>query len=406
MAVVRALCGVRYDPARVGDLGRVVAPPYDVISPAQQATLYEQSPHNVVRLILPREAERAAAAAATLQAWMAAGVLRRDPAPALYPYVQTFRLGDGTVRCREGILCRLGLEDFSTGVVRPHERTFPGPKADRLALLRATGANLSAIFGLYAAPGASMRDWLGPVTDGPPLIDIAHEGGASDRVWCVTDATTIARVQAALAPQTVFIADGHHRYETALMYWQERGRPEGAASVLAFLANMDQDGLVILPTHRLVRGPLPVSPATLETRLAERFTVAPLPAASARGRGEIDCVLPDRRLRLRARADAAGALADLPPVVRALDVSLLHGAILEPLLQVRADALAFTHEDGEAIAAVEDGRAAAAFLLNAPSLAEVRRVCLAGELMPEKSTYFYPKLLSGLLLNLVGPPWA
>ncbi len=405
MAVIRALAAVRYDPAHVGDLARVVAPPYDVISPAQQQALYDASPYNVVRLDLAREAERAASAAETLRAWMAAGVLRRDPAPALYVYEQTFRLHDGTVKRREGIVCRLGLEEFSSGVVRPHERTFPGPKADRLALMRATGATLSLIFGLYAAPGASVDAWLGGAPSAPPLIDIARPGGDTDRVWRVTDAAAIARVQAALAPQTVFIADGHHRYETALAYWRERGRPESAGNVLAFLANMDQEGLVILPTHRLVRGPLALDAATLVARLGERFVVEPLPAGRARMAGEIDCVLPDRRLRLRARRGTTDALRAIPAAVRVLDLSLLHGAILEPLLHVRPDGLAFTHEDDEAIAAVTTGEATAAFLLNAPSLAEVRAVCLAGELMPEKSTYFYPKLLSGLVFDLIGPPW-
>jgi uncharacterized protein (DUF1015 family) len=404
MAVVRPLAAVRYDPARVGDLARVVAPPYDVISPAQQAALYDASPYNVVRLILAREADRAATAAATLRAWLDAGVLRQDGEPGLYVYVQTFRLPDGAVQRREGIICRLGLEEFASGVVRPHERTFPGPKADRLALLRATAANLSPIFGLYAQPGVALRDWLGPVTDMPPVIDIRRENGDTDRLWRVTDAAAIARVQAALAPHTMFIADGHHRYETALNYWKEQGRPESASCVLAFVANMDQEGLVILPTHRLVRAPLALDAASLAARLTDRFVVEPLPARP-RVAGEIDCVLPDRRLRLRARPGTAAGLRDVPEIVRGLDLSLLHGAILEPLLHVRPEALAFTHDDAEATRAVETGAAAAAFLLNAPSLAEVRAVCLAGELMPEKSTYFYPKLASGLVFSPVGPPW-
>ena len=158
MAVVSPFRALRYDPARVGDLAPVVAPPYDVISPAQQEALYARSPYNVVRLILPREAARAEAAAATLRDWMASGVLARDREPALYFYSQEFSLKDGSRHRRDGVLCRLGLEEFGTGVVRPHERTFPGPKADQLALLRATGAYLSPIFGLYARPGERLRD--------------------------------------------------------------------------------------------------------------------------------------------------------------------------------------------------------------------------------------------------------
>jgi uncharacterized protein (DUF1015 family) len=208
-----------------------------------------------------------------------------------------------------------------------------------------------------------------------------------------------------LAPKTIIIADGHHRYETALAYRDERPGSEAARWVLACLANMEEEGVVILPTHRLVRGPLRVAPDALVRGVAEWFEAAPLPAGRPRGAGEIDLVLPGERVRLRPRAAAAARLTHLPPVVRALDVAVLHGVILEPLLGLHAEDLEFTHDDAEALAAVEAGRAAAAFLLNPPTMAEVRRVCLAGELMPEKSTYFYPKIASGLVFQLVGPPW-
>src|SRR5439155_1020926 len=261
----------------------------------EQAELYARSPYNVIRLILPREAERGAAAACTLREWIAAGILAPDPEPALYLYTQQFSLPDGSTRQRDGLLCRLRLEDFSSGVVRPHERTLPGPKADRLALLRATGANLSAIFGLYARPGEPVRELLAGAQLGAPLVDVS----GWHQLWRVTDASAIARVEAALADQTIIIADGHHRYETPLAYRDEQPGNEAAAYILAYLANMDE----------------------------------------------------------------------------------------------------------EAVAAVAAGRAAAAFLLNPPSMAEVREVCLAGEVMPEKSTYFYPRLATGLLFSLVGPPW-
>ncbi len=404
MAVVTPLAGVRYDPARVGALRDVIAPPYDVISSAEQTALYARSPYNVVRLVLARDADRGAAAAATLRAWMENGVLRQDGAPALYPYTQTFALSDGAVRTRAGVICRLRLEDFASGVVRPHERTLPGPKADRLAVLRATGAHLSPIFGLCARAGATLAELVGAAAGAPPVIDVTEDGGNVHRLWRVTDPAAIARVQAALTPETVIIADGHHRYETALAYRDERGGAGGSASVLAFLCHTEQEGLVILPTHRLVRGPLGLDAAALAARLAENFTLEPVPAGRPRAAGEIDCLLADRRLRLRARPAATAHLAHLPPALRALDVALLHGAILDPL-RVSVDALEFTHDDAEAARVVASGRAAAAFCLNPPSLAEVRAVCMAGELMPEKSTYFYPKLASGLVFDLVGPPW-
>jgi len=403
MAVVSPFRALRYDAAHVGDLGAVVAPPYDVISAAQQDALYARSPWNVVRLILPRERERAAAAAATLSAWIDSGVLALDPEPALYFYSQEFSLSDGTRHRRDGVLCRLGLEEFASGVVRPHERTFPGPKADQLALLRATGAYLSPIFGLYARPGERLRDVAGIA--GAPLVELTEEHGETHRLWRVTDVLAVARVAAALAPETIFIADGHHRYETALAYRAERGA-EGPSSILAFISNMEEPGLVVLPTHRLVRTPLRLPAADLEASLRQSFAVEPLPPHGRRPAGALDVVLPDRRLRLHPRAPALARVAGLPPTIRGLDVAVLHRAILDPILGVASGDLEFTHEDGEAFEAVASGRATAAFLLNPPSVGAVRAVCLAGELMPEKSTYFYPKLASGLVFDLAARPAA
>jgi uncharacterized protein (DUF1015 family) len=401
MAVVRPLNGLRYDAARVGEMGDVLAPPYDVITPAEQAELYARSPHNVVRLILPQDKDRGQAAVRTLRDWVESGVLATDPTPAIYLYSQQFSLSDGSTHRRDGVICRLQLEDFSSGVVRPHERTLPGPKADRLALLRATGANLSPIFGLYARPGEVVRELLGAAALGAPVVDVGHW----HQLWRITDPAAIARFQQALAAETVVIADGHHRYETALAYRDEQQGNEHARHVLAYLANIDEEGVIVLPTHRLVRPPLPLAPDALEARLTESFTVERLAAASRRQSGEIDCVLADRRLRLRARAAATAALADLPAALRPLDVELLERAILRPVLGLTPEELDFTHDDEEAIDAVTARRAAAAFLLNPPSLAAVRDVCMAGEVMPQKSTYFYPKLASGLVFSLIGPPW-
>jgi len=398
MAVVTPFRALRYDPARVGNLDAVVAPPYDVISPAQRDALYDRSPWNVVRLILPREPERAEAAAATLRAWMASGVIALDAEPALYFYSQEFSLKDGLRRRRDGLLCRLGLEEFASGVVRPHERTFPGPKQDQLALLRATGAYLSPIFGLYARPGERLREVAGVA--GAPLLEVNGDHGEVHRLWRITDAAAVARVADALAPETIFIADGHHRYETGLAYRRERGA-EGPDSILACVSNMEEEGLVVLPTHRLLRVPLRLEAPAFEARLRAAFAVEPLASDGARPGGAIDVVLPDRALRLRPRAPALDCVADLPASVRTLDVAVLHGAILGPILGVEPGDLEFTHDDDEAFEAVASGRSTAAFLLNPPGVAAVRAVCLAGELMPEKSTYFYPKLASGLVFDLV-----
>ncbi len=402
MAVISPFQATRYDAARVGSLRDVIGPPYDVISPAEQAALYDRSPYNVVRLILARETPRAAAAARTLGEWVVAKALVREPVPALYLYRQTFRLPDGRELTREGLLCRLRLETFASGVVRPHERTFPGPKADRLALLRATGAYLSPIFGLYAGTaGASLRDVYGDVDDAAPMEDVTDPGGEVHRVWRVADVETIARIQALLAPEAILIADGHHRYETALTHRDEGGPPY----VLAYLADMHDPGLVILPTHRLVRGALPLDARALEARLAESFAVGPRPAGTPRAPGEIDCILPGRQLRLRALPAAQARVAGVPAPLRALDVTLFERAILEPILGHDTHGLEFTHDDAEAEAAVP-GRASAAFLVNPPSIDAVRAVCLAGEVMPQKSTYFYPKLADGIVFDLFDPRWS
>ncbi len=401
MAVISPFRAVRYDAARVGGLRDVIAPPYDVISPTEQAALYDRSPYNAVRLILARETPRAEASARALGEWVAARVLARDAEPALYLYRQTFRVRGLGERTREGVLCRLRLESFASGVVRPHERTFPGPKADRLALLRATGAYLSPIFGLYAGAGPSLRAAFARAAEAAPLEDVTAPGGEAHRVWPITDTATIEQVRAALAPESILIADGHHRYETALGF-RDEGGPE---HVLAYLADMHDPGLVILPTHRLVRGALPLSAEALEARLREHFAVQPMPDGVARGAGEIDCVLADRRIRLRPLPAALARLESLPATLRTLDVTLFEHAILRPILGLETRALAFTHDDAEAIAAVP-GEASAAVLVNPPSIDAVRAVCLAGEVMPEKSTYFYPKLADGLVFDLFDPRWA
>jgi uncharacterized protein (DUF1015 family) len=400
MAVVSPFRAFRYDAARVGGLRDVIAPPYDVISAAEQAALYDRSPHNVVRLILARETPRAEAAAKALHDWVAARVLARDAEPAVYLYRQTFHVPGLGERTREGILCRLQLEKFASGVVRPHERTFPGPKADRLALLRATGAYLSPIFGLYAGAGASLREVFAQAAAAPPLEDVTDPGDEVHRVWRIADPAVLERIRTALAPESILIADGHHRYETALGYRDEGG----PAWVLAYLADMHDAGLVILPTHRLVKGALPMTPAALEARLRESFAVSPMPERTARAAGEIDCVLPDRRLRLRALPAALARIESLPAPLRTLDVTLFQRAILEPILGLDTHGLAFTHDDAEAIAAVP-GEASAAFLVNPPTIDGVRAVCLAGEVMPEKSTYFYPKLADGLVFDLFDARW-
>ena len=402
MAEIAPFAGLRYDPTKVGDVGDVMAPPYDVIAPSEQAALYDRSPHNVVRLILARDADRAEVAARTLRSWVDTGVLAPDDEPAVYLYSQRFTLPDGRTRRRDGVICRLRLEDFSSGVVRPHERTFPGPKADRLALIRATGASLSPIFGLYARPGEPLRDLLAPSTD--PAVDVEDAAGTGHTLWRITGAAAIDRLRSSLAAETIFIADGHHRYETGLAYRDECSGRGDTPWIMACLVNMEEEGLVVLPTHRLVEPSCVLDHGALAAGLGGRFDVEALGLNGTRPTGVIDVVLPEHRLRLRPTRETRAAMAGVPEAIRSLDVAVLHEALLGPL-GIGADRLTFTHDDAEAVAAVGSGRAGAAFLVNPPSMAAVRAVCLSGEVMPEKSTYFFPKLADGLVFDLVGTQW-
>jgi len=402
---VRPFRALRYDPARV-DLARVLVPPYDVIAAGERAPLFERDPHSAIRLELTRRVEDEASTdytevGRTLEQWQRSGILVRDARPALYALRQTFTAPDGARAVREGFFGLLGLEDYARRVVRPHERTLAGPKADRLKLLRASRANLSSVFLLYEDPQGSLRAPLARALDAAPLAEARDASGIVQRLARIADPARIEAVRDFLSERPLVIADGHHRYETALAY-RDEGGPE---HVLAYLADMHDPGLVILPTHRLVRGALPVDAAALETRLGEAFAVGPRPPGTPRGPGEIDCILPDRQLRLRPLPPALARIEPLPAPLRSLDVTLFQRAILEPMLGLDTHGLDFTHDDAEAEAAVP-GRASVAFLVNPPTIDAVRAVCLAGEVMPEKSTYFYPKLADGLVFDLFDPRWS
>jgi uncharacterized protein (DUF1015 family) len=343
--------------------------------------------------------------------------LVQDQEPGLYYYVQDFALADGERRQRSGLMTAVRLEPFSAGNILPHERTFPSAKADRLKLMHACRANLSAIFGIY--PGG-LDPVRAPAAAAAPWIDIA-DGGERHRVWRITDAGDIARIVAALRDVTVFIADGHHRYETALTYRDQR-RAAGDTDpnaphnfLLMYLCAMDDPGLVILPTHRVLRGGLP---ADWHARVEAHFEVEPLAdrdlfarlAAESRC-GSLGLHHRDRTCLLHLRERDLGAvdrlLAGVHPVIRHLDVSILDAFLLGEVLGIDAaraaqdGLLTHTHDDRQALAAVDREGAAAAFLLRSPRMTEVETACRAGQTMPQKSTYFFPKLQTGLVFHLL-----
>lgn len=419
---VEPLHALLYDPARTGSLDQVVAPPYDLIDQAQQDQLYARSPFNIIRLELSREPDPYASAAATLAAWRAAGTLARSPKPAFYYYTQRFtHAGRGIVR--NGLIARVRLEDFASGLILPHERTFPKAKEDRLRLLAATRTNISSIFGLYRSTSTALRDLLGRVAAVPPLLTATDDHGIINEVRALDSPSAIATVQQALEAPRILIADGHHRYETALEYRRQRqaaaprlAAPQPFDYVMMTLVAFDDPGLVILPTHRLVRRLPADAIAHFRDRCDAHFTVDALAAPdqffaalAACGRRALGVALGGQAgfllLTLRDPASLAAAMPDTPAAVRELEVALLHTLILDRIFGIKAAEvrqggnIEYTIDGPAALTEVAAGRAAGAFLMNPPTVEDIERVSSAGATMPEKSTYFFPKLLTGLVLN-------
>jgi uncharacterized protein (DUF1015 family) len=425
--IVRPFRALRFDPNVVGAISSVVAPPYDVIGKEEQDRLYDASPYNVIRLDLARESDRYAASSRTFAEWRERRAIRRDDTPAFYLYAQRHRLKSGEEHERFGFFASLHLEDFASGKVLPHEKTLASAKADRLALQRACRANLSSIFGIYSAPGFSLAEAASETVRRAPWTEFVDAAGVRHRIWLITDPALQATLASALAERTVYIADGHHRYETALRYRDERraetgqrGGKEPFDYVLAYLVNMEEPGLVVLPTHRLLRE-LAIPATSLREGLRSIFRVGELAAAPADddllrelrpgpGARRIGVVLRDAPTALvldtmdgENDSRLTGSIA-----LRRLDVTLLHGLVLEGSTSIlgldahheaEAGRLVYTKDADEAVARVRSGEFAAAFLLNATRVDEVRRVSEAGETMPEKSTYFYPKILTGLVFH-------
>ena len=416
--------GVFYNPALV-HIDEVVAPPYDVISPEQQQKLYERNPYNVVRLILGREEDRYASAAKHLREWTERSILRRDAEPVLYALWQTFNVGNGKSVTRKGFIALCRLEEFEQRVILPHEKTLAKPREDRFRLFKATNSNFSQVFSLYSDPDHEVDSVLNGLAKSPPHSDVVFED-VQNRLWKVHDADAIGRIQRLMQSKQVLIADGHHRYETALAYRDlMRSQNPGHNGnelynyVMMFFTNVDDDGLVIFPTHRVVHSLASFEPESLLQKLEDIFLLREckdreslmmaLSASPVRSFGlavrEIQSLF---LLSLKPTISVADIVADeMPREVKDLDVTVLHAAILRDVLGISAEAqelkrnLTYVREPSEACEMVSSGQAQLAFLMNPTRIDEVRRAAKAGHTMPQKSTYFYPKLLSGLVLNIM-----
>jgi uncharacterized protein (DUF1015 family) len=420
MADVQPLRALRYETDVVGDLSQVLAPPYDVIDPRQRAELLGRSPFNVVAVDLPQAEpggpDAYQAAGELLRSWQAQGALVRDEQPALWAHTQDYSGPDGVARVRRGFFCRVRIEGYGPGRVRPHERTHPGPKEDRLRLTRATKANISPIFSLYSDPEQAAWAALEPATAAAPWADVTDGDGTRHRLWRVSDPATIAAVQEATAAAELLIADGHHRYETMDAYAAEVGGSGEHRYILMCLVALQDPGLTIFPTHRLVRGLDETRRAALREALERDFEITEVSSAQLAPTpreeptplemGYID----DRdercyRLVLKDQAIADAALAGHSAPYRQLDTGVLETLILKNALGLSDEDIShfngmfYARDTEEAVSMVRSGDYQAAFLMRPTPVRQVRELAAEGENMPPKSTFFYPKLLTGLLFN-------
>jgi uncharacterized protein (DUF1015 family) len=416
VAEIQPLRALHYDLAAAGPLDRLVAPPYDVIDAGQRAQLAGRSPFNVVGIDLPLgDPDPYARAARLLEQWREQGIVVQDQEPALWALTQTFTGPDGTRRTRHGFFCKVRLTDYGPGLVRPHERTHPAAKEDRLRLMRATRANLSPIFSLYSDPAGEAWSALETATAEQPWGEVTDEEGTAHRLWRVSDQAAVARAQAALAGVELLIADGHHRYETARTYADEVGGEGEHRYVLMCLVSMSDPGLAIFPTHRLVGGLDEERRRRLDEALQREFELteaSPDRVLPESGNGDLPTFgLLERggarslRARLASGEIADRALAGHSDSYRRLDTAVLEKLLLEDALGLSEDdishqrGLAYARDLDQARALLSGGEYELAFLLRPTPVEQVRAIAEAGETMPPKSTYFYPKLLSGMLFN-------
>jgi uncharacterized protein (DUF1015 family) len=427
MADIRAFRGFRYDLGRAGVLTDLVAPPYDVVDSALQQSLYDRSAYNAIRLELTKDetgdtptSNRYTRAAQTLSGWLTDHILQQDTLRTLYVVEQEFTV-DGKTHKRRGFVARVRLEPFGTGRIFPHEETMSGPKEDRLKLFQATGMNVSPLFGLYPDPTNHIFARIEPLLLRTLPLEAKDHLGVVSRMWPITDERALGSVVSGMIDKPIFIADGHHRYETGLRYLEEARsagqvpNDEAAANfVMMMLVSMADPGLVILPTHRLVSGFPGLTATQLQSALSPHFTFERI----ANGQDVWELIEMDGTqalLGFHTRADGVWQIArfanpalmaelsrEHSPEWRELAVSVLHVAVLDRLLPKAAGGSAkckFVHLLGEVEQAIATGVCDLAVLVPPATMDHVEHIAGNREKMPPKSTYFYPKLLTGLVFN-------
>ena len=413
MATIKPFKATRYNPKKIKDIAQVIAPPYDVISKDAQLSFHRKSHYNIVRLILSKQSRRGdkrnnryKRAAATLQKWLKQKILISDETHGIYLYRQKY-LHKNKRFVRSAFFARVKIENLAKKIL-PHERTYRKPKTDRLKLLKATKANLSPVFGLYGDPDNRVFSYLKPYIKTKPLIDISDKEGMEHRLWYVKDKNIIDKVIKEIKRKKIYIADGHHRYEAGRLY--SLANP-AANSIMMCLVSIEDKGLIILPTHRVIDAPrfnlekerekldkyflikeLPLNKKKLAAAMSKEGKEMPAFGLYYAGRFFI--------LKLKDKKTANRFIKKGLPV---LDVTILHKLILESILKldIGEDKIIYTADEEEPIKLTEAGKRRIAFFLNPVKIAHLEKMALKGEKMPHKSTYFYPKLPSGLVLNRI-----
>jgi uncharacterized protein (DUF1015 family) len=428
MTIIKPFRGYRYDPAAVGRLSRVITPPYDVINKDQQSSYYRSHPYNFIRLDLgktfPSDGKnnnRYIRAGRFLEEWIGKGILAKEDRECVYVYGQRYR-ESGRLKERLGFISLARLVEDRTKGFLPHERTFKGPKLDRLNLMKETSANLSPIFSIVFDDNKKIIKLLKAVAKGKPALDVDFEG-TRNRIWLMTDAKQITLLKGAMAKKKALIADGHHRYEVALEYRRhilkakKEAVPGAYDYVMMYFATSDPAGLTILPTHRMVEG---ISAARLRKDLEKINKYFDIIEAGSR-RAMLSCMKAGRKRHaigvylggrdyrcLRLKREDAGAFIDSKnsSYWRNLDVVILHHLVFEKALGIKGHKaermVTFTRDAEEAFDWAASGGGRASFFLNPPGLKDINNIVKSRERMPHKTTYFYPKPPSGLVINRLG----
>lgn len=438
MADIKPFKGTRYNISMIEDLQKVIAPPYDVVSKDKREVLYERHPNNVIRLILGKDNpsdddynNKYNRAANYLQSWRSEGVLIDDEIDSLYFYEQEFSLPNGENKKRSGFFTLVKLESLEDGKIKAHERTFMGPKADRLKLIRATKSNLSPIFSLYTDKDFFIDSVIKERAKKKPWLQCTDDEGVVHKIWVVKESKVIAQIIDSMKNRTLFIADGHHRYETALIYRNEITDMGNIKSndpcqyVMMCLINTENEGLVVLPTHRVLNADLNADVEEVLNDLGEHFTLTKMEGINYNNPDETEKEIVDKMakikttsyvmllpkneaylLELKKKANLNSLIeGEMSELKKKLDVTILQEYLIKqvwignPEIELDEEDIKYVKDIKEAVALVNKGKASAAFIMNAPNLEMIKKIAEAGERMPEKTTYFYPKLGTGLVMR-------